>query len=125
MNLGLATTIVRWAGGLLTYVTLGILLYGVWRGTQREAGRTTGRVASWLRSPWLYFFSAALYFGICYLIWVPLPWQVSPQARIWMLVFGSLLYFPGMIFVLAGRLTLGKNYFVSTGLGRSCLQVTG
>ena len=34
-----------------------------------------------------------------------------------MLIVGSLLYFPGMAFVLAGRLTLGKNYFVSTGLG--------
>jgi protein-S-isoprenylcysteine O-methyltransferase Ste14 len=34
-----------------------------------------------------------------------------------MLALGSLLYYPGMAFVLAGRLTLGKEYFVSTGLG--------
>ena len=110
-------TIVKWLGGLLAYVTLGILLYGVWRGTQREPGRATGRAAGWLLSPWFYFLSAALFFGISCLGWIPLPWQVSPQVRTWMLVVGSLLYFPGMIFVLAGRLTLGKYYFVSTGLG--------
>ena len=34
-----------------------------------------------------------------------------------MLAFGSLSYFPGMAFALWGRLTLGKNYFVSTGFG--------
>ena len=33
-----------------------------------------------------------------------------------MLVIGSLLYFPGLSLVLWGRLALGKNYFVSTGL---------
>ena len=110
-------SIIQWAGGLLAYATLGILLYGVWRGTQHESGRTTGRAVSWLRSSWFYFASSALYFGVCYLAWIPLPWQVSSQARTWMLIVGSLLYFPGLIFVLAGRLTLGKYYFVSTGLG--------
>lgn len=117
MTIELAEIIVRWAGGLLAYPTLAILLYGVWRGTQRESGRTTGRAASWLRSPVFYFLSTALFFGVGYLGWSPLPWQVPPQARIWRLVIGSLLYFPGMIFVLTGRLTLGKYYFVSTGLG--------
>jgi hypothetical protein len=34
-----------------------------------------------------------------------------------MLVLGSLFYFPGLWFVLWGRLALGKNYFVSTGMG--------
>jgi len=32
-------------------------------------------------------------------------------------MLGSLLYFPGMCFILWGRLMLGKNYFVSTGFG--------
>jgi protein-S-isoprenylcysteine O-methyltransferase Ste14 len=117
MNLELVGVIIRWIGGLLAYATLGILLYGVWRGTQRKSGRTTGRAAGWLLSPGFYFLSAVLFFGVCYMGWIPLPWQISPQVRTWMLVIGSLLYFPGMTFVLAGRLTLGKYYFVSTGLG--------
>jgi len=117
MNLSLLETVVRWTGGLLAFAVLGILLYGVWRGARRESGRTTGIATGWLRSATFYFLSAALFFGICYLGWVRLPWIVSPQTRLWMLIFGSLSYFPGMALVLAGRLTLGKYYFVSTGLG--------
>lgn len=117
MSLGFVETIIHWLGGLLALTTLGVLLYGIWRGTQRQAGRTTGRTGSWLRSPWFYLASSALFFGICYFGWIPLPWMVSPQIRAGMLALGALLYFPGMSFALWGRLTLGKNYFVSTGFG--------
>ncbi len=117
MDLQLVETIIRWMGGLLAYTTLGVILYGIWRGTQRQAGRKTGRSSAWLRSPWFYLASAALFFGICYIAWIPLPLNVSPQARAWILALGSLLYFPGMSLALWGRLALGKNYFVSTGFG--------
>ena len=110
-------TIIVWLGGLMAYSTLGILLYGIWRGTQRQAGLSTGRTATWLRSPWFYLASSALFFGICYLGWAPLPLTISTPIRAGMLVAGSLLYFPGMVFALWGRLALGKNYFVSTGFG--------
>ncbi len=109
--------IIRWMGGLLAYATLGIVLYGIWRGTQRQAGLTTGLTGSWLRSPWFYLASTLLFFGICYLGWIPLPLTISPPIRAWMFLVGSLLYFPGMSFILWGRLALGKNYFVSTGFG--------
>ena len=39
-----------------------------------------------------------------------------------MLVLGSLLYFPGLAFVLWGRLALGRNYFVSTGMGAQLFE---
>jgi protein-S-isoprenylcysteine O-methyltransferase Ste14 len=117
MNLSLVDTIVRWMGGLLAYTTLGIILFGVWRGTQRQAGLTTGRTGSWLRSPWFYLASSVLFFGLCYFGWIPLPQIFSPSSRAWMLGLGSLLYFPGMSFTLWGRLALGKNYFVSTAFG--------
>jgi len=109
--------IVQLAGGLFAYSALGLVLYGVWRGTQRQAGRTTGLNASWLRSPWFYLASCALFFGIAYLGWKPLPWTISPSVQLWMLVVGLLLYFPGMGLLVWARLTLGKNYFVSTGFG--------
>lgn len=110
-------SIIRWLGGLLAYMVLGSVLYGVWRGTRRKPGRTTGLTGGWLRSAWFYLASSALFFGIAYFGWIPLPWTVPTTARCWMLTLGSLLYFPGMIFILWGRLALGKNYFVSTGLG--------
>jgi len=117
VNLEIVDIIVRWMGGLLAYTTLGVVLYGIWRGTQRQAGRTTGRTGSWLRSPWFYLTSSALFFGVCYFGWIPLPLNYSPPDRVGMLALGSLLYFPGMSFALWGRLALGKNYFASTGFG--------
>lgn len=117
MNLSLADSIVRWMGGLLAFTTLGVLLFGIWRGTQRQTGLTTGRAGLWLRSPWFYLAASALFFGISYFGWIPMPWPVSPAIRAWMLGLGCLLYFPGMSFALWGRLALGKNYFVSTAFG--------
>ena len=122
MNLSLVVSIVRWLGGLLAYSTLGILLYGIWRGSKRQVGRATGLNRAWLRSPWFYLASTALFFGLAYLGWTPLPWTVSSQTRAWMLALGSLFYFPGMAFLLWGRLTLGKNYFVSTGFGAQLFE---
>lgn len=108
---------IRWLGGLLAYVALVIVLYGVWRGTQREAGRTTGRTGIWIRSWWFYLASSLLFFGIAFFGWKPLPLTFSPAMHVTVLIVGSLLYFPGMFFLLWARLTLGKNYFVSTGFG--------
>jgi protein-S-isoprenylcysteine O-methyltransferase Ste14 len=117
MNLESIESIIRWLGGLLAYATLGFVFYGIWRGTRRQVGRITGQMGRYLRSPWFYLGTSALFFGICYLAWVPLPLTIPPQAQIWALTIGSLLYFPGMGLALWGRLALGKNYFVSTGFG--------
>jgi protein-S-isoprenylcysteine O-methyltransferase Ste14 len=117
MNLSLVDSVIRWLGGLLAYTTLGIILFGVWRGTHRQAGLTTGRTGSWLRSPWFYLASSMLFIGLCYFGWIPLPQIFSPSSRAWMLGLGCLLYFPAMSFTLWGRLALGKNYFVSTAFG--------
>jgi protein-S-isoprenylcysteine O-methyltransferase Ste14 len=121
VSLEFVESLVRTLGGLLAYATFGILLYGVWRGTQRPVGRTTGPAAGLLRSPWFYLVTSAIFFGLSFLGWNPLPLAVTPSARAWLLAFGSLLYFSGMLFVLWGRLALGKNYFVSTGFGAQLL----
>jgi protein-S-isoprenylcysteine O-methyltransferase Ste14 len=110
-------TAIRWLGGLLAFTALGFVLYGVWRGTQREVGRESGLEGNWLRSWWFYLASSVFFFGVAYLSWTPLPWTLSSQVRFGMLVLGSLLYFPGMCFLVWARLTLGKNYFVSSGFG--------
>lgn len=122
MNISLFDLIIRWLGGALAYFILGILLYGIWRGTQRQAGRTTGLNGGWLRSPWFFLTSALLFFGICFFGWIPLRWTISPQTRVCALVIGSLLYFPGMLFALWGRLALGENYYVSTGFGAQLFE---
>jgi protein-S-isoprenylcysteine O-methyltransferase Ste14 len=110
-------TIIGWMGGTLAFSALGFLLFSIWRGTQRQAGRTAGRNAAWLRSPIFYLAASALFFGMAWLGWIPLPLSPTPLIQTVMLFAGALLYFPGMVFVLWGRLALGKNYFVSTGMG--------
>src|SRR5512139_2264222 len=117
MDIELVESILQWLGGLLAYTALGVLMYGVWRGTQQKAGRTVGRTAGWLRSWWFYLASSLIFFGIAYLGWKPLPLTFSTSMRVALLIAGTLLYFPGLLFLLWARLTLGKNYFVSTGFG--------
>jgi protein-S-isoprenylcysteine O-methyltransferase Ste14 len=117
MNLASVESIIRWLGGLLAYTTLGVIFCGIWRGARRRPGRVTGKVGKFFQSLWFFLISALIYIGICLLGWVPLPLNLSPQARLWALVLGSILYFPGMSLALWGRLALGKNYFVSSGFG--------
>lgn len=117
MDYTLLEMIIRWLGGLLAFIVLGILLYGIWRGTQQQAGRTAGLAGGWLRSWWFYFILSALFFGLACIGWIPITWKISPSTRCWMLALGSLLYFPGLLLLLWARLTLGKNYFVSNALG--------
>ena len=125
MILDSVEAIIRWLGGLLAYITLGLVFYGIWRGTRRQAGRTTGQMGRYLRSPWFYLVTSAIYFGICFLGWKPLPLTISQPAHIWTLAIGALLYFPGMSLALWGRLALGRNYFVSTGFGAQLFASQG
>jgi protein-S-isoprenylcysteine O-methyltransferase Ste14 len=117
MSLNPAEIALRWMGGIMTYSILAVILYGVWRGTRRPAGRITGTNETWLRSPWFYLVTTALFIWAGYLLWRSLSLTISPTAHIWMQATGSLLYFPGILLVLWGRLALGKNYFVSSGFG--------
>ena len=117
MSLEWIVSSIRWLGGLLAYSILGFLLYGIWRGTRREAGRLSGRTGAWFHSPAFYLAGSVIYLGISWLGWVPLPLHFPSFTRIVMLTIGSLFYFPGLIFLLRSRLELGDNYFVSTSWG--------
>lgn len=117
MNADAIESIIHWLGGLLAVFVLGILLYGIWMGSRRQAGRTSGHIWAWFRSPVFYLVSTIIFLGLAWLGWIPLPLTLSPSARTVMLVIGSLLFFPGLMLLLWGRLELGKYYFVSTARG--------
>ena len=117
MTLAMIEPLLRWSGGLMAWGALGVVLYGIWRGTHRPAGRTSGRAAGWLRSAAFYLLATTLFLALSAIFWKPLPLKLSPSIRWLALVAGALIYFPGLAFLLWGRLALGKMYFVSTGFG--------
>ena len=117
MNLEMIETLLRWFGGLMAWATLGVVLYGIWRGTRRPAGRTSGQVLGWPRSVAFYLLTTALFLAFSVIFWKPLPLALSPGIRALALAAGTLIYFPGLAFLLWGRLTFGKMYFVSTAFG--------
>jgi protein-S-isoprenylcysteine O-methyltransferase Ste14 len=80
-------------------------------------GRISGRAAGWLRSAAFYLLATALFLALSAIFWRPLPLKLSSSIRSLALVVGALIYFPGLAFLLWGRVTLGKMYFVSTAFG--------
>ncbi len=117
MCFSIGETILRLGGGLLAYTTLAIVFYGIWRGTRRPAGRTSGRAAGWLHSAMFYAIAVAGFLAFSIYFWKPLSLDLPPGIDLVLLVAGSLVYFPGIAFLLWARLTLGKMYFVSTSFG--------
>ena len=107
---------VQRAGAVALVVALAAVFIGLARGLPRQQRTVPGWWAGLLRAPLFYAAASVGYFGLCYLIWRPLPWPLSASGRAFSLLLGSLLYFPGLALVLWGRLALGKSYFVSTGL---------
>jgi protein-S-isoprenylcysteine O-methyltransferase Ste14 len=107
----------EWIGGLFALVTLSAIFLGLRGGLRRSTGRTAGRVPRVLRKPAFYLLAGIGYFGLCGLLWQPIPLRLSALARILALLVGSLLYFTGLALALWGRLTLGRQYFVSSSLG--------
>ena len=78
MDLELAEIILRRAGGLFAFTTLVVVFYGIWCGTRRPSGRTSGRAAGWLRSALFYFLATAGFVGISVGFWKPLLLNLLP-----------------------------------------------
>ena len=115
MILDLAEGLIRWVGGLGALAALILIFVGIWRGARRPVGMTVGRAP--VRSALFYVVTGALFGGFCILLWRPLPLAPSLGAQAVALALGAVLYFAGMAFVVWGRLTLGRLYFVSTSFG--------
>ncbi len=107
---------VHWVAGGVAYIALAILLFGLWQGTRRRTGRIIGHRARWLAIPWFYLVATVIFLGIGYALWQPLTNQLSRRAQDWLLVLGSILYFPGVSLTLWARWALGRNYFASSAL---------
>src|SRR5512137_312455 len=105
MNLELTEIFLRRAGGLFAFTALAVVFYGIWRGTRRPSGRTSGRAAGWLRSAVFYLLATTAFLGFSIFFWKPIPIELPGAVRLTLLIIGSLLYFPGIAFLLWARLT--------------------
>jgi protein-S-isoprenylcysteine O-methyltransferase Ste14 len=106
----------RRAGTVGALLVSGSLIWGVWRTRNRPLGREAGRSAFVRRDSFLV--SVTLVFvGACWRLWRPLPLTLPPGGRVLALALGAPLLAVGFGLVLAGRLTLGQNFNVSTSLG--------
>ena len=105
---------VQRAGAVVLVAALAAIFLGLARGLPRQRKDAPGWRSRLLRAPWFYAAASVGYFGLCYLIWRPLPWSLSASSRAFCLLLGSLLYFPGLGLLLWARLTLGRMYFVSS-----------
>ncbi len=105
---------VQATGAVALLAVLAAVFVGLARGLPRQQRVASGGWARLLRSSLFYAVASVVYFGLCYLIWRPLPWRLPTSGRALTLLLGSLLYFPGLALVLWARLTLGRMYFVSS-----------
>jgi protein-S-isoprenylcysteine O-methyltransferase Ste14 len=108
---------VRRAGGVAALLALAAIYGGLWRGLRQPTVPRTGRYFQLLRRPLFYLLASTGYFGLCRWLWRSLPLQLSRPLRAVALLFGSLLYFPGLALALCGRLELGRIYNVSSSFG--------
>jgi protein-S-isoprenylcysteine O-methyltransferase Ste14 len=106
--------ILRSACGILALSVLAFILWSLVRQARHPVGAGVGKRLDWLHSPLFYFAASVIFFGLCFVLWIPLP-VLSFAEEI--AIAGALLCFPGLAFVLWGRLALGSMYFVSTGFG--------
>jgi len=106
---------VRWAGAAAMAVSLGAALAGMAHGLRRPRGRATGRAREALGWPF-YLLIGVPYFGLCFLLWRPLPLALPVAARAAALALGTCLCFPGLALYLWARRAMGEMYNVSSGL---------
>jgi protein-S-isoprenylcysteine O-methyltransferase Ste14 len=106
--------VLRWVCGIFALSLLAFLLWSILRAAKRPTGVEAGKQISWLHSPLFYITASVLFFGLCIALWIPLPGLPFAEEAA---IAGALLCFPGLAFVLWGRLALGSMYFVSTGFG--------
>jgi protein-S-isoprenylcysteine O-methyltransferase Ste14 len=98
-------------------VFLILLGVGLWNASHRTTGRNTGPMPRAFRSGWFYLPMSAVGFRLLTRLWRALPVELSARQRAAALILGSLLYFPGLMLMLWGRLALGQMYDVSSGFG--------
>jgi protein-S-isoprenylcysteine O-methyltransferase Ste14 len=113
---GLVETWVKRIGVILGLITFLIPVFGYRRSGKRPKGRISGKTGRYLTWPGM-MGMASLYVAGGYLLWRPVPLQLSKLAGRICLLFGAILYCPGIGLYLWGYKTLGKQFSPSSSSG--------
>lgn len=103
-------------GGVAALVALLMAVLGFRRAARHPAGYQSGPAARWLRFP-VFLFSALLFISMGYLLWKPLPLNLSSQVRLAFDLAGASIYFPALALYLWGLACLGEMFTASSGFG--------
>lgn len=112
----LVETWVKRAGVILGIITILTPVLGYRRSETRPKGRTSGRTGRYLTWPGMVGM-AFLYLAGGYLLWRPVPLRLPRLARLICVLFGAILYYPGVGLYLWGYRTLGKQFSPSSSSG--------
>lgn len=111
----------RWLGAIAGLGTLAYSLYNMLRAQARPAGHQTDAARQVLRTPYL-LIASLLFVGLGYILWRPLPIQLSWLVRLILSFIGAGIFFLSLVLYLWGLRTLGVNFNASSGFGVSLQQ---
>lgn len=100
---------------ILLLIFAGIAIVG-FRQTMRNFERPRTRVMRTLYSPTTMGLAIAACLPLIKVAWRPLPWRPSTVLRPWLSLVGGLLFVVGWTLYVWGRISLGRNFGVSTAI---------
>jgi protein-S-isoprenylcysteine O-methyltransferase Ste14 len=106
------------AFGLLA---IGLPLLRLWHSRGSPLGQTSAKHIPWIRLSGV-FIQTIIYIAFGILFWKPIPLEISPFLRLFLVLAGSFFYFPGIILYLWGFKTLGSMFGVSSSTGAQLFE---
>ncbi len=106
----------RGAGALAGLTTLAIAIVAMIRATLQRPSREEAGASRYLRWPVL-LPATALFLGVGFVLWRPLPLLLSTAIRLAVLLLGMSIFLAGLGLYLWGMATLGAMFAPSTGFG--------
>ncbi len=104
------------SGGMAGICSLLYAIYQMLRAQRRPKGLETGSARQLLRTPYLAV-ASVLFCGLAWLLWKPLPIELSWGLKFCLLLLGAALFFPSLLLYFWGMQTLGANFNASSGFG--------
>jgi len=97
-------------------MAIGLPLLRLWHGRSSRLGRVSEKQLPWTRLSGILILTI-IYILIGILFWKPIRLEISPFLQLFLILAGSIFYFPGIILYLWGLKTLGSMFGVSSSAG--------